>query len=342
MPYPRIVQRLASLPLKAAFVWLCLCAPRNQAAAQPVEEAQRAQARDLGSAGIDDFEAGRHPEAAQKLDQAYTLFPVPTLGLWSARARVQVGRWLQAAERYKETIALSSTQGDSATQNEAKQEAKAELEHLLPRIPSFVLQLQHAHAAELQVLLDGVAIVARVSEPTPVDPGPHQLVATRGPERIEAKFSVAEGQRRNVRLEFQTRQEPTVPTPAAVPSLLASTDADTGSRSTGTLRALGISGVIVGAVGLATAGIAALVANHNIAACPTIVNGVHTCPNQWQLDNYLAAKTVTTVAFWAGAGTAVVGAVTWIAGSANSDEPEPEPKITWSVGPTSAAIKAAF
>jgi hypothetical protein len=271
----------------------------------------------------------------QKLDRAYTLLAVPTLGLWSARARAQVGHWLEAAERYRETIALSSTLGDSAAQDQAKSEARAELEKLQPRIPSFAIVLENASASEVVVTLDGTALPAdELSKPKLANPGAHKLVATRGSERSEATLQLAEGQQQTGLLKFDERVELAAPTP---PDLRLSTAIGQPSAS----AALGITVLTVGGLGLATAAVAALVANHKLNACG-VVDGWHSCQEQWQLDNYNAAKTVATVAFWTGVGAAALGTTTLLLGTNEPEAHESQPTVSWTISPRSASLKATF
>jgi uncharacterized protein HemY len=68
-----------------------------------VDAATRFAVRKLGDAGVSAYRAGDYESASEKLEKAYELMPVPSLGLWSARALVQRGSWTQAAERYLTT-----------------------------------------------------------------------------------------------------------------------------------------------------------------------------------------------------------------------------------------------
>ena len=71
-------------------------------------------ARDLGTQGIEAYQANDFTGADAKLDRAYRLFAAPTLGLWSARARLQLGRWVEAAEGFAPIIAALK-KGEAAT-----------------------------------------------------------------------------------------------------------------------------------------------------------------------------------------------------------------------------------
>ena len=55
------------------------------ALAEPAETSARA-ARQLGNEGIELYERGDYAGALDRLQRAYRVVKVPTLGLWSARA----------------------------------------------------------------------------------------------------------------------------------------------------------------------------------------------------------------------------------------------------------------
>src|SRR5262249_6885868 len=152
--------------------------------------------------GVEAFWAGDYEQAHTKLERAYQLFSVPTLALWSARARVRVGQWVEAAERYRE-VARPSSSVDAATQQSAQAEAKQELSELTPRIPSLTVQVHDAQLAEVQISLDDAAMpTALIGVPRPTNPGKHKLVAVRGAEHHEREVELIEGQREVVAFEL--------------------------------------------------------------------------------------------------------------------------------------------
>jgi hypothetical protein len=203
------------LPKRSIF-WLAACLaglPSSRAAAQPaadarapaavVDEATRAAARDLGAAGTSAYVAGDYEEASEKLERAFQLMPVPSLGLWSARAFAKRGLFVQAAERYLAVQALDLGPGNPKVQLDAQRSAAAERAELMPRVPQLRVELDGAAPQEVKVMVDGVAAPALViGEGWPVNVGAHQVVATRGAERVEASSEVSEGQTAEVVLRF--------------------------------------------------------------------------------------------------------------------------------------------
>lgn len=183
-----------------------------------VDAKTRFAVRKLGAAGVSAYHAGDYEGASEKLEKAYELMPVPSLGLWSARALVRRGLWTRAAERYLTTRRLDLGPGDPKIQRQALQAAAAERAALMPRIPSLRVRLEGARAEEVSVSVDGSPLPALlVGEDWPVDPGTHAVVGRRGSEQVEATSSVTEGEHTEVVLHFSTppRGEPL----AAVPQL---------------------------------------------------------------------------------------------------------------------------
>lgn len=66
------------------------------------EDATLTAARMLGEHGIEAYWDHDYVAANDSLEKAFRLFATPTLGLWSARARVSLGRLVEAAERYRD------------------------------------------------------------------------------------------------------------------------------------------------------------------------------------------------------------------------------------------------
>src|SRR5215467_3274187 len=75
------------------------------------DDASRAMARQLGEEGLEAYQASDYLLAERKLDRAYRLFATPTLGLWSARARIKAGHWVEAAERFRDAARASAEVG---------------------------------------------------------------------------------------------------------------------------------------------------------------------------------------------------------------------------------------
>ncbi len=82
--------------LALALACVATTAWAGEAAAQ-TDAASRGAARDLATAGVEAFQNNAFAEASQKLEKAYSVWRVPSLGLWSARALGKLGKLVQAS-----------------------------------------------------------------------------------------------------------------------------------------------------------------------------------------------------------------------------------------------------
>jgi hypothetical protein len=228
------------------------------AEAQQVDERARSAARTLAEDGVTALQGGDTASAVDKLERAYQIIRLPTVGIWSARALVKAGRLVSGAERYEEITRWSGTPAD-AKQEQAKNDAARERDELLPRIPSATFVIDGAKATEVTVTLDGESVLAAlIGTAQPVDPKHHVLRGTRGTEAVEQQFDIAEGQKLTVTLKLgapgaQPAPTPTplaTPTASAAPSPAADARADHPTSPGSTQRTIG---VVVGGAGVVSA-----------------------------------------------------------------------------------------
>ena len=203
-----------SIPSKRLGIWIFLAAfAARPVGAQPVDDATRATARQLGAAGIEAYRNGDFATSSAKLEKAYQLVPVPTVGLWSARASVQQGRLIEASERYRQVIASRVALGDVDAQKQAQEEAAAELAALNSKIPKLVIVVAPENAADVVVRIDGVQVPsAIINEARFTNPGHHVVDAERGGEHYQSSVELAPGATSTLRFQFTTA--------AAVPPVL--------------------------------------------------------------------------------------------------------------------------
>src|SRR5438132_2882897 len=77
-----------------------------RAVAQGVDTTARGIARDLGNEGMEAYNKGNFELAAEKFEKAFHVLQAPSLGLYSARSLVKLGRWVQTRERYVDVTRL--------------------------------------------------------------------------------------------------------------------------------------------------------------------------------------------------------------------------------------------
>ena len=206
-------------------------------------EDARARARTLGYAGVRAYGAGDYAAASDQLEQSYRILPVPSLGLWSARALIKLGRLLEAEQRYRAVQAAALEPSAPTVQHAARRTAELELAELEPRIPRLRVSVLGDGAGRARLTLDGVALdVGGSGLALPVDPGPHEVVGSCGAERSTVSLVAEEGREHDVVLRFSgcavplalpaptspampagpgLREPPPMADPTRVPALLA-------------------------------------------------------------------------------------------------------------------------
>ena len=318
------------------FIPILICASSVGAQAQATESDARSLARELGVHGIEAYRASDFDTAAERLDRAFRMFPTPTLGLWSARARLKLGRWVDAAARFDDTARCPKEVGDVQVQAQALRDAAAELAALRPRMPRLTVEIQAPAPHEVAVLLDGVPMPQASLSDQPVDPGTHQVVGMWGEERREESIEVAEADRPIVRLVFAQPSSSTALSTSVEPNV--SSVASSGQDVDPLRVQLGIAAVGVGGIGLVAAGVLAVAA---VGKCPD-----STCKSTDDEGAYNALKLGSTVAFWAGAGFGAAGAVALFLGPGKSVVPsksvDSHPPIGWVLAPDGVRVRGSF
>lgn len=193
--------------LRLTAVWgaLLVLGVANSAHAQDSsDDAARAAARNAGYDGVKAFQSGDFAVASEKLGRAYGVVKLPTLGLWYARALAKSGKLVEASERYREVVQLEVTEGRVKEQRAAQAEAAADLEALVPRIPMLTIQV-HDATPESSVTLDGMAVDPSLfGLATPINPTKHVLQAKREGVFREARFQLAEGEKKTVEISLKS------------------------------------------------------------------------------------------------------------------------------------------
>jgi hypothetical protein len=339
--------------LRAVIVLLAVWPAGRGAAQSTADDATRATARQLGEQGIEAYWAEDYATADDKLDKAYRLFAVPTLGLWSARAHVRLGHLVEAAERYRDAARAAGAVGDSAAQKEAQRTATQELSALLPRIPSLTIQLEDAAPADVSITIDGVAMSsAMIGVGRPTNPGPHQLEAVRGSEHHTLDVLLVEKEQAERSFRFRKletvqasaiqRPLPIEPIgPVATPPLLvtpnepvrAEPPAELATRNVA--RPLAVAALSLGGAGLLTSVVTALTAKSKLSGpCKDKM-----CESESAEETYSSLRTASAVSFYLGAAFAVGGVVTWFVAPKRKQN---DARVDLTVGPRGVMLHRSF
>lgn len=169
-----------------------------------VTDAKRSSARQLATEASLDYRTRDFAAAYDKFNRAYHLVGIPSLGLWSARSLRELGRLVEAAERYREITRAGAGPDAPAAHLAAIRDAEAELEELKPKIPNLIIKLRDANIEDVSITLDGVEVdSALIGVKQTVDPGKHEIVGTREGEVVEQSITLRERQTEELVLGFR-------------------------------------------------------------------------------------------------------------------------------------------
>jgi hypothetical protein len=302
----------------AVTVGACLVASLGRAQAQqPVDEATRSAARDLGYEGVELFQKGDFAGADDRLDRAYRALKAPSLGLWSARALAKLGKLVEANERYLEVTRLD-TAGQPEIQRTAQADAAHEQEALQSRIPRIVVKVAAPQGSPApEVTVDGAAIPSSlIGVKRPVNPGKHVIVAKSGALSSQKEINVAEGSTTDVPMVLEAGGAPVAPAtqpvapapaPALAPENAPSTkptgdaSADEGTAAGSGQRTAAWVAIGVGAAGLVVGGVTGVMAISTKSSVEDQCrNNQCLPPAHADVDKYNSLRTISSVGFIAG------------------------------------------
>lgn len=281
------------------------------AAAQASDPATRTAARALGTAGVEAYEDGQYEAASEKLEKAFGILKVPSLGLWSARALERRGLWTEALDRYLEAASIQVPAGELAVQQSARRDAEQEAEALKARIPRLVISVQGVEPGTVALTIDGRSVGASViGQPRLINPGSHRVEAAADGRRTSGEVSCVEGKEASLALDLRATVEPSSATRA---QQVAGPPGDRETVSAGTGRwqsTLGWVALGAGAVGVAVgslSGVKALSERKTLDDSGLCVED--RCPTSTQdsVDNLATYRTISTIGFVAGGVLAAAG-----------------------------------
>ena len=318
--------------LKRAFLTatLLIAALTTHAHAQEIDDATRSAARQLATQGSEAYEAQNYSAAFDRFNRAYQLVSVPTVGIWSARSLVKLGRWVEASERYLEIERAPLAENAPPEHTRAKEEAAAERKDLLAKLPQVRVLIEGAEVSDVFVTLNGKVLnSALVGVNAPVDPGTLKVKGVRGEDVVDATIQVAERQTQDVKLVFKAEAAPVAAAPPASapeseqPGLLPpAVSADTSSGSG--QRTLSYVAFGLGGVGLAVGATFGIMAMGDKGDLDDKCNADRQCGPELEddVDSYNTSRTISSIGLIGGAVLVGAGAVLYF--TADSGEPSRE------------------
>lgn len=345
--------------LAAALVAGWIVPSPSVALAGPVSDVDRATARSLAAEAHDALDRKEYAVAVDRFTRADALVHAPTFLLGIARAQVGLGAWIAAQETYARVVREGVPAGSPPPFFKALDEAKVELDALIPRVPYVTIRLKSAVAAKITI--DGVEVpLAALGVKRPVDPGDHVVhVEAEGFAAVDRPIVAVEAHSDALDLELgaPTAPErldlhppritpppppPLVPSPTVTPPV-EQPSSSSSSSSTSIRRPLGIVAASVGAAGLGAGlvtGILAIGKHSALKDACTLPGG--RCPQAQKdaLASYTTMGTVSTVGVVVGAAFAAGGVILIL--TAPKAAPERRAWVTPTFGPGWAGAQGAF
>jgi hypothetical protein len=308
-----------------------LLAPRARAADEYVDSDARLAARALAAQGSEAFEQRDFERALGLFERAGAIIPAPTITLMEARTLVELGRLVEALEKYGATQRMLAVDPANEAFKQAAEAAQRETEPLLQRIPTLRVRVQGASARDrLEIQIDDKKVLpslAAVDQPS--DPGVHHVVVRTADGRSATReVNLAERAHEDVEITLAPLASALVlPPPAPPPERRTASESNTAN----TLGwALVISGGTFAGVGLLT-GVMAL---NDKATLDKACNPGCPLSKESTLQGYRRERNLSYVGFALGAAA--------LAGGTYLVLTHPSRHVGLAIGPGSIAMAGSF
>jgi hypothetical protein len=199
-PRSRAVRRISTAALALSLSLAAVETRADESTSPSVDSA-----RVLADEGANAFAEGDYARAHDRLQRAFSLFPAPTIAVLDARALARLGRLVEAAAAYRQSIAAPVDPTSPPAFRDAVVRAEAELASLERRLPRLTLRVVDApRGARVQVWLDGAEVSPRdLGRPLAADPKGHSIrLDIEGKPAALRNVSLREGESRTVELEL--------------------------------------------------------------------------------------------------------------------------------------------
>ncbi len=193
-----------TLPRRCTALLLLLLTLSFGATALAQSAADKATARSLANAGIEDYEAKKYADALDKVSRAQALFDAPIHLLYIARSQEKLGSLVEAAETYRKLERVKLDASAPTAFVKAQADGQRELSALLPRLPSLRISITPSGVEGLVLKLDGSELSSAViGVDRPSNPGERVIrVTAPGYKDEERTVELVERQKLDVSIEL--------------------------------------------------------------------------------------------------------------------------------------------
>jgi hypothetical protein len=209
-------------------------------------------ARVLATQGAEAFEQRDFPRALELFQRASAIIQAPTITLMEARTLVELGRLVEALEKYGATQRMLDLDPGNEAFRQAADAAARETEPILQRVPTLRVRVYSKDPAEkYELLIDGRKVPPHLAAvDRPFDPGPHRVeVRGAGGTLATRELVLAERAHEDVELDLSPPPAPAV-APAPPPPESSESTWTVGWVVAGSGAALTAVGAITGVMAL--------------------------------------------------------------------------------------------
>ncbi len=338
-------------------------APSFAQAPVVVDDATRSAARTLTEQGLSLFDSRQFEAALDMLSRADDLVRLPTTGLNLARTYAQVGKLVEASEKYLAVTKLELDESVAPAQRKAQGTAAAERAALLPRLASLEIAVEPAAPNAVVTLDDHPVPKALIGIRRPANPGSHTVVLTLNGQAITQSVMLTEGHSQRLVLrpvlpppkpELAPPPSPAEAPPAVVvavpPSVLAPLDRtespDRGGAaeqpSSSGARIAGVVFTALGGAGLASAGVLGLVTMSTVGDLTSCTDDLACSRGDQEafLAKAVDQQNAAIVALSVGGGLALTGVVLLAVSSDSGDSQGA--RAAFAISPTAASFRLTW
>ncbi len=242
-------------------------------------------ARSKAEEGLALYAEGAWAEAYQRFTVAHQLFNAPTLQMYMAHCKRELGEWLEARRLYHEVASQAVPEEAPPAFHEAVETSRAERERLEARIPKLRVVIRGMDPALAEATVDGKPVALSPAW-VDVDPGEHTVVASgKRAEAVRQTVVVAEGARQTVQIALN---------PIAPKTVVITEGPAVGLALPLTFAGVGLAGIATGAItgGLVLGKVADLEQRCGGFTCPRALRE--------EREDAKPLATVSTIAFVVG------------------------------------------
>jgi len=329
---------------------LCVALVGTLASTSHADEAAEniAAARTLGIQGVQLADAGKCPEAIEKLTRAEALHHAPTILGRIGECQVNVGEVVAGTENLNTVVREVLPATAPKVFRDAQARAQKMLTAALPKIAHLVIRVTPANVNASVAVAGKPVPAALLGAERPTDPGTHRVTATaEGYKPVSSTITLAEGGHQEITLLLEKDPSAVSALPAPTTDAVAATSVNASSPpepSSKKSKAPVFIAFGVGGAGLIVGGITGALAYGKASDCPNKV-----CQTQTDLDSAKTMATVSTIGFSVGIAGVAVGTILLLTRSSSNEKPaqakrHPPPKLAvepW-FGVSSVGLTGSF